>query len=220
LSACRELLSENEIAKSKRFHFQRDRRRYLVTRALVRSVLSRYAAVDPRAWAFRENEYGRPEIAGPAGVSKLRFNVSHTDGFIACLVGLDRDLGVDVENVRRRGQTVEIADRCFSPTEVDELRRQPPHAQRTRFFEYWTLKEAYIKARGMGLSIRLEEFSFHIEDGRPIRISFGPRLHDDPASWQFWVFRPTDHHILAAGIRRGDEPDLSTVLKPCVPLVS
>jgi 4'-phosphopantetheinyl transferase len=219
LSAYREFLSEDERAKSNRFHFERDRRRYLATRVFVRTLLSRYATVDPRAWTFRENKYGRPEIAAPAGVPKLRFNVSHTNDFIACLVGLERDLGVDVENVRRRGRIVEIADRYFSRAEVDALHRHPPHEQLARFFEYWTLKEAYIKARGMGLSIPLDQFSFHIEEGIPIRISFDPRLDDDPKSWQFQLLRPTPRHILAAGIRAGG-PDLHIALKRCPSLVS
>jgi hypothetical protein len=100
-----ELLAPEEAHRQQRFFFPRDRRQYLVARALVRTTLSRYAPVDPRAWQFRTNCSGRPEIVGNAGVPPLRFNVSHAPGLVALGVTLERDIGVDVENTERRGQT-------------------------------------------------------------------------------------------------------------------
>src|SRR6185295_18612851 len=120
-----------------------------------RTTLSHYAAVDPTAWQFARNRRGRPEISGPLGVAPLRFNLSNTAGLIACLVTLGVDVGVDVEDTHRRGETVRIANRFFSASEVAALEALPPERQRQRFFEYWTLKESYIKARGMGLAIPL-----------------------------------------------------------------
>lgn len=218
LSAYWALLSTEEKARSRRFVFERDRHRHVVTRVLVRAALSRYAPVEPACWNFRENDYGRPEIAGPVGAGRLRFNVSHTTGFIVCGVGLERDFGLDVEDLRRSGPTFEIANRYFSPIEVEDLRRQPPGERATRFLEYWTLKEAYIKARGMGLSIPLEQFSFHIGQHGPIRISFDPQLDDDPGGWHFELLRPSRHHVLAVAARRCGV-DFVTVLRPCIPLL-
>jgi 4'-phosphopantetheinyl transferase len=219
LGRYRELLSGPERARQERFRRARDRHRYLVTRALVRATLSQYADVDPRAWAFREGAHGRPEIAGPVGTPRLVFNVSHADGLIACLVGLDREIGIDVENRDRAGRTLEIAERFFSPTEAAALRRVAENGQRARFLEYWTLKEAYLKARGIGLRLPLESFSLHVEEGAPIRVSFDPTLDDDPASWQFALLHPTPRHVLAVALRRRGEPDLAIELEPCVPLV-
>jgi len=135
------------------------------------------------------------------------------------LVALEREVGVDVEDVDRPGETVEIADQFFSPTEVAALRAVPVAAQRYRFFQYWTLKESYIKARGMGLSIPLDQFSFQLEANQPIRITFDPRLNDDPGRWQFAQFRLTPRHLTAAAIPRGPDPDLTIQLRQTVPLV-
>jgi 4'-phosphopantetheinyl transferase len=212
------LLTPEEEARRARYVFERNRHEYLLTRALCRGVLSRYADVAPSAWRFSENQYGRPEIALPAGCP-IRFNLTNTDGLIACLVAHDREIGVDVEDVERRGETVTIADRFFSPSEVAALRAIPVARQRARFFDYWTLKEAYIKARGMGLSIPLDQFSYIIERGAPIRISFDPRLPDDPATWQFAQFRPTARHLVSAAVRRSGEPDLRFVVRRIIPLL-
>jgi len=132
---------------------------------------------------------------------------------------MDREVGVDVEDMTRPGQTVEIANQFFSPTEVAALRALAGGAQRHRFFEYWTLKEAYIKARGIGVSLPLEWFSFHLEPGRPVRISFDPSLDDDPLSWQFAQFRLTPRHIGALAIRRRAGSDLDVQVRRTVPLV-
>jgi 4'-phosphopantetheinyl transferase len=220
LAAYRALLAPEEEKRRVRFHFEKNRHEFLVTRALVRSTLSRYEAVPPAAWTFKQNAHGRPEIAGPAGAA-LRFNLTNTRGLVACLVARDREIGVDVEDVGREGETVAIADRFFSPSEVEELKAQPADRQRARFFDYWTLKEAYIKARGMGLALPLDQFSYELprEAGGPIGIAFDPRLGDDPASWQFGQHRPTASHLVSWAIRRRSEPDLRVVIRRVVPLL-
>jgi len=193
------------------------RHQYLVTRALQRSVLSRYAAVAPCDWRFETNPWGRPEIVGPATPLPLRINLSHADGFVACLVALGREVGVDVENVERSGSLLEIAERFFAPREVLALRALPVALQRYHFFDYWTLKESYIKARGMGLAIPLADFSFEL--GEPIRIRFEPALPDDPARWQFQLFRPDPQHTLATCVSRLAGDTTQIVLRETIPLL-
>jgi len=137
LARLRGLLSEAERRQEQRFHFADDRRRYLVTRAMVRTVLSRYAAVAPANWTFSTNRYGRPEIASaPDEALGLSFNISHTRGLIALGVTRGRALGVDVENVVVRRVSMGIANRFFAPAEVAELSHIPPEQQQDRFFEY------------------------------------------------------------------------------------
>ncbi|WP_437902444.1 4'-phosphopantetheinyl transferase superfamily protein [Sorangium sp. So ce327] len=218
LEAYHRLMTPDEAAQQARFLFAENRHEYLLTRALVRTVLSKYANVAPEAWSFVRNEFGRPQIAGPPGVPPIRFNLSNTRGLIACLVALDRDVGVDVEDTERASSAVDIADRFFSPGEVTALRALPPERQRARFFEYWTLKESYIKARGMGLAIPLDQFSFHLDDGPAIGISFDPRLGDDRSAWQFALYQPSARHTMAAAIRSGGGPPLSIELRETVPL--
>ncbi|HEY0941013.1 MAG TPA: 4'-phosphopantetheinyl transferase superfamily protein [Steroidobacter sp.] len=217
----RALLTEEERNQQLRFYFPDDRQRYLVTRALVRTVLSRYLDIDPADWRFANNQYGRPAIANldPAECG-LRFNISHTRGLIALGVTQRRELGVDVENVLTREVSMDIADRFFAPAEVAELATVPPERQQDRFFEYWTFKESYIKARGMGLSIPLGQFSFHYPHERAVHIAIDPELGDDANRWSFWQYRPTAAHLLAvcAERREGEIPSLT--LRRTVPLVA
>jgi 4'-phosphopantetheinyl transferase len=219
LSAYKKLMTPEEQAQQLRFHFAKHRHQYLVTRALVRTTLSRYIEMDSRHWRFSKNAYGRPEIIASAGMLPLRFNLSHTDGLIICGVVLKQDIGVDVENLERNGATVDIADRFFSSQETKDLYAIPFEEKRARFFDYWTLKESYIKARGMGLSLPLEQFTFHLSENEPLRISFDSQIQDDPNKWQFWLLKPTQHHKVAMSLCRDAKVKYQLTTKKVVPLV-
>ena len=199
---CALLLSEAETARMQRFHFYADRHTYLIAHALVRTALSRYDDVEPSAWAFDVNEYGRPDIRPGIGSRALAFNLSHTRGLVAVAIALGRDVGVDVEHVRPRALSLAVADHYFAPTEVAALRAQPAGAQRDRFFTYWTLKESYIKARGMGLALPLDQFAFDVDGGDDITIALDPRLGDDARSWWFHARRASPDHRLAVAVRK------------------
>jgi 4'-phosphopantetheinyl transferase len=202
LEAYRALLSKDEHDRMARFVFDRDRRAFLITRALVRTMLSRYAPVAPADWTFIANVHGRPEILDrPRGVPDLRFNISHTDGLIACAVTIGREVGVDVEHINRQ-LTHDVAGRFFAPDEVTDLRKLPPDEQPRAFFDYWTLKEAYIKARGFGLALPLGDFAFRLKPPAPPEITFEPSLEDDPSTWQFMQDWPTPQHRLGLAVRR------------------
>lgn len=217
----RELLTEEERGKEFRFYFPHDQRCYLVTRALVRTVLSRYVAVAPQDWRFSANAYGRPEIAVTAPeAGQLRFNISHTRGLIALGVTRHQEVGLDVENVSTRQVSLDIADRFFAPVEVAELAGVRPERRQERFFEYWTFKESYIKARGMGLSIPLQQFSFHYPHERAVRLVTEPSLQDDPGRWSFWQYRPTERHLLALCAGRDDYEPPTVTIRKVVPLRS
>jgi 4'-phosphopantetheinyl transferase len=207
LDSYRPLLSQDEHARMARFVFDRDRRAFLMTRALVRKMLSRYAPVAPADWRFIANVHGRPEILErPPNAPDLRFNISHTDGLIACAVTIGREVGVDVEHINRQ-LTHDVAGRFFAPNEVTDLRRLPAEDQKRVFFDYWTLKEAYIKARGFGLALPLGDFAFKLDPPHPPAITFEPTLEDDPATWQFMQDWPTPQHRLGVAVRR-DGSDL------------
>lgn len=215
----RSFLSEPERQQELRFHFARDRRRYLVTRALVRTVLSRYAEIAPREWVFTPNDYGRPLIANGAAAGQISFNVSHTDSLIILAVARGHELGVDVENIRTRAACIDIADRFFAPAEVSALHALPPARQQQRFFEYWTLKESYIKARSMGLSIPLDHFSFDLlEDD--IGISIHPDQGDRPQRWRFWQMSLGPEYLGALCAERVSEEKPLLVVRNIVPLIS
>ena len=205
-------LSPDEAARMDRYVFPRHRWEYLATRALCRAALSRYAPVEPAAWRFRSNPWGRPEVASPAH-SWLRFNLSNAEGLLACLVARDREVGVDLEDTTRSVDTLATSAHVFSAAELAALRREAAGAQRARFFHYWTLKEAYIKARGMGLAIPLDRFAFDLDaPDNVVRVALDPSLGDDAPSWQFARLRPTPRHQLALALRRGADADLRVVI--------
>jgi 4'-phosphopantetheinyl transferase len=213
------LLAPEEREQRRRFHFEIDRHCYLVTRALLRTVLSRYAVVEPHEWAFAANAYGKPEIANADHHTRhITFNISHTRGLILLGITSDAAIGVDVENSRLREPPLKIANQFFASEEVADLQALPRAQQHDRFFEIWTLKESYIKARGMGLSISLDWFGFQFPAKRTVRISMRPELNDRPSRWRFWQFRPAAPY-LAAVCAEATETNQQLVARKVVPLL-
>lgn len=218
LAAHDALMTPAERARRDRFVFEKDRRLYLATRALARTTLSAYAPVAPAAWRFAEGSHGKPYIDAPRPAPRLHFNLTNTLGLVVCAVSVAHDaIGVDAENVARAGETVSIADSYFSPFEVRALRARPAVEQPRRFFSYWTLKESYIKARGLGLALPLDQFSFHLDEGPEIGVSFDPRLGDDAARWRFALIDASPVHALAVGAATGGAP-LAPRIAAVVPL--
>jgi 4'-phosphopantetheinyl transferase len=203
VARCDRWLSAAEQAQWRRFIFEVDRRLYWISHVLVRSVIASYLRCDPGEIEFAANRFGRPEVVGPAAWPRLRFNLSHTRGLACCAVSWSRDVGVDVEDATRREVGPEVADHFFSPAEVAELRVRPREEQQRQFFRYWTLKEAYIKARGMGLSLPLDRFSFSLApDSWSATIAFAQELADDENCWQFWQEMVESRYLIAAAARR------------------
>lgn len=207
------LLSPDERSRHARFRFDRDRQSYLVSHAFVRTTLSRYADVSPAEWRFRENEFGWPSIAAPARHTGLSFNLSHTAGLAVMAVARRREVGIDVESLLRRPVEEDVAGQFFSSIEAAALRAEPPSRRHQVFLEYWTLKESYIKARGMGLAIPLDAFTFHRHAGAPPTIAFAPQLDDDPATWQFVQLQPTPDHLVALAVRRAPGSDVRVTVQ-------
>jgi 4'-phosphopantetheinyl transferase len=211
------LLNDDERARAARFYFDADRERFVIGRALTRLQLSRFLGGDPRSWPLVTNRYGRPELAAPV-TPPIGFNVSHTQGLVACAVTASADVGVDVEFVGRH-LTHDIAERFFAASEVAELRTLSREAQARVFFDYWTLKEAYIKARGMGLALPLAHFAFTLRPSALPTIRFDPEIDDDAETWQFAQCWPTDQHRLGLAVRRPPGRDLEVRIEAIVPRV-
>lgn len=214
------LISEDERARQARFRFAKDRRRYLVTRALVRSVLSRYAGVRPQDWTFSTGPHGRPAISAPHPVPPLEFNISHSADVVMLGVTSDRTLGIDVENIETREADIDGLDRYFAPQESAALLSLPTLARRRRFFDLWTLKESYIKARGMGLAIPLDRFRFELPGEQSLVLHMHPDLGDAPERWRLWQLALRAHYLAAVCAARGAETSPRLTLREIVPLVS
>jgi len=208
LRAYSQMLSTEETTKQQRFRFEKDRHSALITRAFVRDLLSHYADVSPVDWLFIKGAKDKPEIVEPP--IPLRFNISHTDNLIICAVMLNDDIGCDVENTKRKSDVLSIAKYSFSDVEINDLVMQPVAQQASRFFDYWTLKESYIKAWGLGLSIPLKDFSFTLPDQHQnenisyiddITLSFAAHRVDDANIWRSWLFYPNAIHRVALSVR-------------------
>jgi 4'-phosphopantetheinyl transferase len=200
-----QLMSEDEHARWRRFLVAHAQLQHLVARALVRTTLSRYFDVPPQSWQFAANRYGRPYVTAPRQFRPVRFNLSHTSGLVVCAVAKARAIGIDVENITRDTEFADVAPRVFSPVELSSFRRTAPEMQREIFFAYWTLKESYIKARGMGLSLALDGFWFDLAGASP-RVHFTERCPDDSERWQFRQYAPTADHRLAIAVAGVKEP--------------
>ena len=212
------LLSADERARQARFRFAKDQRRFLVTRALVRTVLSRYAAVRPEDWVFSAGAHGRPAIAAPRVAPPLEFNISHCADLVLLGVTTDRTLGIDTESTAGRAFDIDGLDRYFAPEESAALLSLPPEQRRRRFFELWTLKESYIKARGMGLAIRLDAFRFEMTGERGLTLHMQPQLGDSPGLWRVWQLDLRPGYLAAVCAARADDAPPQIVAREIVPL--
>lgn len=194
------LLSAEERARLERFAFDHLKLEYLVTRALCRTVLSAYVRdIAPSGWRFCVNAHGRPEIDAGGVAPPLRFNLSNARSVVACVVTRHADAGIDVEETARNNDLDGIAESCFSASERRALLALPPAHRRERFFELWTLKEAYIKARGLGLSLDLGRVSFD-PSSRPVTVAFDSSLSDNARDWQFELLEIGASHRMAVAI--------------------
>lgn len=220
LSRYFDLLSNEESAQQKRFHFDKHRHQYLITRAMVRSVLSLYAnEISPENWEFTKNEYGKPSISNKSLRIPLRFNISHTDKLVILAIKLDQEVGVDVEYLPRVRNMVDIASHFFSISETKDLHGLPIEKQANRIFDLWTLKEAYVKACGMGLSIPLDHFSYSFSQQGKISIDFEAERNDHPEYWQFWQVHPNNTHKISMAVKSDKlNTDYTVSMRNIVPL--
>jgi 4'-phosphopantetheinyl transferase len=194
--ALAQMLDQTELSRAERFHFEHDRQSYIAAHALTRAMLSSHASIAPSAWRFAAGSHGKPEIEGAE--VHLQFNLSHTRGLVAVAVTRQHDVGIDVEQIDPKRLGLDVADRFFAPVEALHLRSLPKEEQPEASYAYWTLKEAYIKAIGLGLSCPLDAFNFVLE---PLSICFSERIIDDPAHWFFRRLRPLESHALALAVR-------------------
>ncbi|NDY73017.1 phosphopantetheinyl transferase [Desulfobacter hydrogenophilus] len=195
LKQYRACLSPAEIQKADRYMKPSDRHLSLVSRALVRYVIGEVTRQDPQSLNFLTNEHGKPFLVG---LPDIHFNLSHSHGAAVCALCRNAPVGVDVEDVGRHTD-FSIAKRFFSFCEAELVSRAPEAEKRKLFFDIWTLKEAYIKAVGRGLSIPLNSFSFNANEAG-IQITFSDTGRVEP-TWQFFQWRPESGKIVAVAGR-------------------
>lgn len=202
--ACRiqGILSTDEQTESQRFRRARDQHQFIFARALVRLALSQYVPIPAGDWRFERNHYGKPFVAFPQVWPPLRFSISHTEGLIVCLVTRSGEAAVDAEKIEYNRDLPLVAREVFSPSELIALSGLSGWNWTTRFFDLWTLKEAYSKARGLGLSLTWRDISFELGSDNSIYASFASALNDDPSVWAFWRHPLSSRHTVAVAAKR------------------
>ena len=167
----RDLLSPDERARAARFIFERDRRRYLVAHNALHEILARYLPVEPARLSFVLGTNGKPKLPQALAPSGIEFNLSHSNEMALLAVAHRREVGVDVEHAREKFEFQEVAKRFFTAKEVAAMRGLPATLQRQAFFKCWTSKEAFLKAKGTGLSGALDEMEISLGSDEQVRIA-------------------------------------------------
>jgi len=195
------VLSNDERDRAARFHFEKDRNRFRVARTSLRTILGRYLRLPPAALEFSQTEYGKPFLKN-SSAKDLRFNLSHSRDVALIAVTRGQDVGVDVEYMRPDFATKEVAKHFFSPRERDDLSNVPGELQTGAFYNCWTRKEAYIKARGEGVSLQLDSFDVSLAPDCPAAL-LDSRLHpDDVARWKLAELFPATDYAAALAVAR------------------
>jgi len=200
------LLSPNEITKLSEFPFLKDQTEYLMTRCFLRGRLAEYYGLPPESFSFTTNHKKRPELATSQLPYKIHFSISHTAGLISCAFARFPEVGIDVENIQRDLKFIELGETVFSPVEMKFLKSQNELHQRKVFYLLWTLKEAYLKALGVGLVDNLHEFEFCLDSNyRPTSLKRSKQFFDQSDPWSFQVFDPSPDHQLALVYRNNGQ---------------
>ncbi len=200
LEESRRILGPDEHERFARFFRQRDGASFAVCRAALRKILARYLDRDPAELRFTYNAYGKPDLA-PEFSEAIHFNLSHSAGLALCVVARDPEVGIDVETLSRERSAGSIAKRFFSAHEVAALMALEPGQRTAGFFNCWTRKEAYVKARGLGLSFSLDRFDVSLAPGQPARLIADREEPDAPAAWFLHALDPGPGYAAALAIR-------------------
>lgn len=195
------MLSSDEQARRERFRFQIDREIFASSRVLLRTVLSRYAPIPPVAWRFDVDAYGKPEIANRLSGQRLRFSLSHTRGLVGCAVTWVHDLGLDIEKHKPEYPDRGVMRQCYSEREMAVVLAAAGPEQSRLFLQFWTLKEAYLKARGVGLYGDLRAFEFDLAASTSPSIRATDAAASSATGWHFEVAYPTAQHVLAVAVQ-------------------
>ncbi len=162
-----QVLSEDERTRAARFRFERDQRRYTMGRGVLRLLLGHYLGKDPGSLRFVYGRHGKPSLDLAGLPEDVEFNLSHSHGLGLYGFNRGRELGIDIEKIRPDFATLEVAERFFSEPERSVLKQLPLERQTRAFFDCWSRKEAFIKTRGHGLSMRLDSFDVVLHPDEP-----------------------------------------------------
>jgi 4'-phosphopantetheinyl transferase len=199
LRVLEEICSPAEKERAGRFHFARDRHRFLASRGRLRLLIARYTGVSPDCVAFGTGSRGKPYLIRDE--TGLEFNLAHSHALALVAFTHRREIGVDVEYLSREVSVEQIAERFFSPAEAAALRDLPDESRRTGFFACWTRKEAFLKANGQGIAFGLDRFTVSLAPGAPAALLETPFDPAEAARWSLRTLQPGRDYLGAVAVR-------------------
>ena len=202
VQSLRYTLSPDELARANRFRFEHHRNHFIVARGTLRTLLGLYLNIPPAQLHFRYNAYGKPSLELPH--TTLHFNISHSHELALFAFSQHRELGVDVEFMDRDIDYNELAQHTFSPCEAAIVTALSGDAKRQAFFSCWTRKEAYIKARGMGVSLDLTSFDVSLKPGDTAALLHNREDAMEVTRWQFEALHVGDGYAGAIAVEGHD----------------
>jgi 4'-phosphopantetheinyl transferase len=201
LEGLKHVLSEEEKNRAERFCFDQDRTRHIVAHGVLRIILSYYSGGDPSEQKFTQNEFGKPALAENCD---LRFNISHSGDQVLYGITKDREIGVDIEEIRTVENADQIVERFFSPHERIAFLALPANMKDEAFFTIWTRKEAYIKAQGQGLSLPLDQFTISFLPEEPVRLIETEHNKDEQQRWSMHEVSVHPEYLAAVAVKGHD----------------
>ncbi len=190
------ILSSDEIDRAQKFHFEKDKNRFIIARGTLRKILSRYLKIEPKKLQFTYSERGKPYLAN----TSILFNLSHSQDLALYAITKVNLIGIDVEHIRPIKEAKNLAKRFFSAQEYNLLSQLPPQQQQETFFKLWTCKEAYLKATGDGLAGSLEKVEISLNPEKPIQFFSINRDIKEASRWYLDQFIPEPNYIAAVAV--------------------
>jgi 4'-phosphopantetheinyl transferase len=198
------ILSEGELARSRRFYAELDRKRFIICRGILRVILGQYLSVKPNHFQIHYQSWGKPYLLTRTGLGSLQFNLSHSQGHALYAFAIDREIGVDLEYIRSTSDLGEIAPKVFSAREYAILCKLPANMRADAFFACWTRKEAHLKAVGSGLADPLVDIEVSVAPDEPGQLLRSFDDQGDEDKWSLENLFPAPGYAAALAVEGHD----------------
>ena len=200
----KEILSSDELVKAGRFHFEKDQKRFIAARGILRRILGHYLDMNPHDIRFEYTSHGKPLLAGISGNDTISFNLTHSGAFALYAITRGKDIGIDIERVRDDVDMYQITQRFFSQGEINSLKQIDENKRLELFFQYWTRKEAFLKAMGEGITFPMEQCDVSLVNGRVLSPVTLLGINRENSCWHVQDLFPGRVYTAAIAVEGGD----------------
>lgn len=203
-----DILSKDEVHRARRFHFKKDHDRFISARGTLRRILGSYLGERPEKIRFRYSSQGKPMLAGNADLDTLYFNLSHSNALAIYAITQNKNIGIDIEHIKDDIATEQVAQKFFSHNEMNSLNKVPEKKRKRVFYQYWTRKEALLKATGKGISFPMDQFDVSLINGMDLSSIKFPQENKRHPHLYVQYIDPDENYVAAIAIE-GNDKDIS-----------